>query len=232
MNKNKLIVSLILNLLVFIFMLVGFLWMVFTTKDYEMCANGLLCLVYFTVLSNIFAGVSSLIYFIFQLLKYFKNVEIKRWSFILQFVSTISTSITFFVVVLLLAPLNAIYDHESYFSMFYGPNFFLHFVVPVIGIINFIFLQKDDSISYKCVFLCLIPVVLYGVFYFINYKIQWIKIVGPDHKLSSDWYHFLIYGEGYMLVLIPLGFILVTLGLGYLYLFLNKKVNNKKIEVK
>lgn len=201
---------------------------VFNTKDYALTSNGAICLIFFTVLSNIFAGITSLIYFVFKILNYFKGIKIKRWSFILEFISTISVFITFFVVVFFLAPIDVIFEHESYFSMFYGPNFFFHFVIPVFCIFNFIFLEHCDSINYKFVYLDLIPVVLYGTFYYINFKTELIKIEGGEGKLTSDWYHFLSNGNPIQVVLIALLFIGCTIGFGYIFLFLNKKTYKKE----
>lgn len=227
MIKHKCAVTMGLNLVTFILVIEGILTMFFGSKYTSFTASDASCLIYFTILSNIFAGLTSFVYCMFQILYYKKGINLCKIPFVFQFVSTISVTITFLVVVFFLAPFNALQENGSYFSMFQGSNLIFHFFAPVICIINFIFLEHEEKLNFKFVPLTLLPVVLYGIFYLTNYHFKWIKSSTSDGKGTYDWYNFLQNGSTFNMIVLVILFVLITIGLGFLFIFLNNKTNKQ-----
>lgn len=227
MKRFKSLFSIFLNTLSFVLMLVGFLWMYFASDGNALSSGGFECLKYFTVLSNIFAGITSLIYLVCQVLNLIRETKIKPWALVLEYMSTISVAITFFVVVFFLAPVRQA-NGGSYFEMFRGANFFFHLIIPVICMINFIFFENETKVIYKYMGLDIIPVILYAVFYILNYELHLTGAVSQDGSLNYDWYGFLTSGSAFNIILMVLLFIAITIGLGFLFLFLKNFFNKNK----
>lgn len=93
------------------------------------CWDALGCIdfVYYTIDSNIFLLISSILYLISR-----KNipkiVQLAKYS------STLSVLITFLVVLLVLYPA---YDFNFQFLFFEGPNLLMHVLCPIIAFISF-----------------------------------------------------------------------------------------------
>lgn len=104
--------------------------------------NNKLGIEYYTVQSNILALMSSLIYVFFVVSK--KNIP--KLVQLFKYTSTVCLTLTFFVVILILAPM---YDFNYGYMLFYNSLIFQHFLCPILAIITFIFFDEIEILSNK-----------------------------------------------------------------------------------
>ena len=203
MDKYK--ISLILNIIIVI-MVIGASIMMFTGFRFMpgkiiLESNKLGMFKFFTVDSNLFMGIISLIFAIFEirLLKGSIN-EIPKYMYILKLMATTSVTLTFIVVFAYLGPLVG-----NIYLMILNSNLFFHLLVPVFSIITFIFFERNNKMSFKYSFYGLIPVIMYGLYYLINVLIHMDNgIVLPEY----DFYYFVQNGIWTAIVVVPVMFII------------------------
>lgn len=208
-EKLKTGLSLFLNLLIVVSVMVGF----FIKFSYQ----GFRFLIYFTNLSNVLAGIASLaaLISIFLSLKNKKENKIKLVP-VFYHLSATCVCITLLVVVFFLS-IKAQLSGEGYFSLFTGPNFLFHFLVPVLSIVDYVFFEKEPSFSFKYVFLSLVPVFLYAVFYCLDFFLHM-----TNSQAGYDWYSFLGDGSILRIFLVAIAFVVITLSIGFGLYFLNR----------
>jgi len=154
---------------------------------------------YFTVESNIFAGIvalASIFLIIF-------NKE-PAWFVIIKLISTTSVMVTFSVVVAYLAPT------MGAFLLYQGPNLFMHVLVPLMAAVEFIFFTKYYPIKLTVKLLTMAPVFTYGLIYLPN-----VVIHDGYGNSKYDWYMLGSGGIGFGI----LSFVII-LGLSFLIGFL------------
>lgn len=91
-------------------------------------------LAYYTIDSNIFLLISTILYLI-TINNVPKIVQLLKYS------STLSVFITFLVVVFVLYPM---YDFNFQFMFLDGPNLYMHVLCPVLAVISFIFFDLNE----------------------------------------------------------------------------------------
>ena len=216
-KKQK--IALILNIVIFLLAVIGSIfcfgeiYLVYT-KPLD---HGIRLLKFFTVQSNVLAGIVSLVYIIFLLRNKKTNKPIPTFVNILKFIATIDLIITFLVVALFLGFI----VEEGYFSLYVNANFFFHLAIPVLNFISFIWYEERPKFKFCYTAFGLIHLVLYSVFYLIVVLTHYQDGAVP---LFYDWYGFAQLGLGMAFVCA-----IVVLGLGYLVAFLLYKINNKKV---
>ena len=85
----------------------------------NMLVHGAECFKYFTIESNVLAAITCVIYIVFNIIKIKKpDYIVPTWALILKFVGTISVSVTFVMVVFVIAPGYAVIYDASYFDNF------------------------------------------------------------------------------------------------------------------
>jgi len=187
-----------LNVFIFVIVIINWIRMMLGLSNTGLASSGLRSLKYFTVLSNLFEAYASMMWL------YKKDEKLK-------YIASVSLSLTFITVVLFLGPL------FGYRIMFIGSNFWFHLIVPIIAVMEVIFLSKY-TISKKDNLFALMPMFIYGLFYvgniFINGVGSWPNI--------NDWYGFFTWGyTGGVVVFVVIS--LATYFMGYVI----KKTNNK-----
>jgi hypothetical protein len=113
--------------------------------------------VFFTNDSNLLAAVSA-ICLLFFILKN-KDAAPPRWITQLRYIATLCLSLTFFVVILVLAPMMG-----SYYELVISGEFkCYHLICPILSFISFVFFEKGNPpLQRKDRLIALIPVVLYA----------------------------------------------------------------------
>ena len=159
----------ILNTAIAVTVLAAWVWMLFWGQG-TLSQNGIGSLKYFTIQSNILAGIAAAAW-----LGYGEKAER------LKYVAAVAVMLTFVVVMGFLGPL------YGYPFMFEGPNFFLHGAVPLAAAADVIWLSDHPSDAKDNLLALLLPL-LYGIFYVAN------VILGPEE--TSDWYLFFHWGWG------------------------------------
>lgn len=135
---------------------------------------------YFTVLSNVFVFITSLIGFILYLLSYLKVHDYVGETYqIIRLVSVTCVAITFTMVVVFLVPT---YPDFPYFADY---NLFMHAIVPIMAVVSYLFMEYAPKVRFRFFFMPIVPVILYGLFYF-------IYAFSAPYGTDIDWYGFML----------------------------------------
>ncbi|MCR4631593.1 MAG: hypothetical protein K5786_08160 [Treponema sp.] len=222
MNKKQKI-SMILNCLIVLLtifatvsMIIGFQFMgeikVLSSASFK-------AFKYFTVDSNVFAGLVSLVYLIFLcLLAKGKIKALPKWLNYLKLAATTGVTLTMMVTVFFLAPRTT----TTYFAYFMNSNLFMHLLTPLLCIITFAFFEPAKlSFAESLIGTC--PMILYSIYYIPNILIHLENgKVLPEY----DWYGFLFAGLNTIWFVIPL-ILLITWIFSICLWFVNKKCSDK-----
>ncbi|MBQ9593077.1 MAG: hypothetical protein IJR36_04290 [Lachnospiraceae bacterium] len=204
MKKLRIASDLILAVLVF------YAWgRMFLGQDGLLVSRGFSSLKYFTILSNLFAGVTALV----DLPCACRGAEAGRKLTLMKYMSAASVMLTLTTVVLFLGQIYGLR------AMFAGVNLILHLIVPVLAALDFIVLHLSYKISFRESLTAVIPMAVYGIGYVLNILINGVG----TPPATNDWYGFARWGLGWT----PLVFLvvaLVTWGLGGLLLLLRTAI--------
>lgn len=185
----------------------------FSTKAYD---HGYRLLKFFTLQSNILAGVTSLLYIFYLVREVKKQKAIPKWVNILRYIASIDLIITFLVVALFLGFI----AEDGYFSLYLNANFLFHFLVPILTVVSFIFFEKKPVFRFRDTFLGLTHLFLYAIFYTVN---VFAHMHDGVVEIEHDWYAFAHYGTGLMFA-----FAVGVIGIGYLASFALYKIINRR----
>ncbi|MBR4711329.1 MAG: hypothetical protein IKP10_04800 [Clostridia bacterium] len=133
---------------------------------------------YFTVLSNIFQGLVSLVTCAWLV---FGSERPSRPLILLNYAAAVSVGLTFFTVMIWLGPF------YGYAAMFVGSNLHFHLIVPVLSMLTWCLLT-EGRITAREILFGLIPMLLYGMWYIGNMAVNGIP--------GNDWYAFARGGWG------------------------------------
>lgn len=150
-EKKKIVCDIFLNVLVV------------ATECYALSVNfnenGLSMFRFYTELSNALALVACALTAVFGFLKLFGK-KIPTVVSAIKFTATVSQTITFFVVVFILAPQYG--GIEGYKSvLFYGTMIFTHLLCPLLTFVSFCFFEKS-FFSVSIAFFAVVPTIIYG----------------------------------------------------------------------
>lgn len=219
MNKDKLKISIILNLIIVIMvifasttMFLGFKYMHFFPDYLESSKIGMFR--FFTVLSNLYMGIVSLIFLIKGYSAYKENTEISLFYYILKLTSTVAVGLTFFIVFAYLGPISK----YGILSMLMNSNLFFHLLVPVLSIVTFTVFEKNNKLKFKYTLYALIPTILYEIYY-LTHALSHMEngMVSPIY----DFYYFLQNGVWTSIIVGPM-IILLTYIIAIIIWKLNK----------
>lgn len=184
--------SLVLNLLIVIFEIIG-LMITFNL-------NHRIAIEYYTEDSNILALFSSLLFVIYLI----RNKNIPRWLELFKYMTTICLTVTFLVVIFILAPM---YNFNYYYMLFYNNLIFQHLLCPIISIITFIFFdnlsiidKKDSLIGITLTLLYAFVLIILNVFKLIEGPYPFLMVYNQTIYMSIVWF-ILIIGLSYLISL-------------------------------
>lgn len=209
---------------------------------YGLCRNfeGPLSLSYFTDLSNIFLDFVLLV-FLCNNISSLRSGEEKKISngwYIVKFMAVISITLTFLVYLTLLAPTDQGGFLHAYFSHGAG-SFCVHFVAPVLGILDFILYDYRYVSSRLHILYSIVPAYCYVIFVLIlsHFGVRWKSMCAPYNFLNfgapTGWFGFdlslmgsetLGIGVAYMIVVLTILFS----GIGALFLVM-KDARRRKV---
>lgn len=216
-------ISFILNITIFVLSLLGIIIMVTNFKFMPgkdlLNTTGFENLKFFTVDSNIIIGLISLLFSYYDYLVIKNKKEyIPAYVYILKLIGTVGVTITFLVTALYLAP----FIPNGYYALYRNANLFFHLIIPLLSLISFIFFEKTDKIKFKHVILCLIPIILYGIFYASNILLH---LDNGNINKDYDFYMFANGGVGSIVIV----FIVMQM-FSYLTSLLIWYLNKKKVQ--
>lgn len=223
MNKRQKAVF-VFNFLIFAFTLFATISMMtgfqFLGEKQVFSSKRIAAFKYFTVDSNIFAGLISLFYVIYSLSPAGKKQEkLPGFMYGLKLAATTGVTLTMMVTVFFLAPTGPI----PYFAYFTNSNFFMHLITPLFCIISFILFESSEKTPFKLSLTGTIPMLLYACFYMPNIILH-LDNGKVDPKY--DFYGFLAGGANSAWIVSPLLF-LITWGFAIGLWALNKKLASK-----
>ena len=216
-------ISFILNIMIFILSLFGIIIMVTNFKFMPgkdlLNTTGLENLKYFTVDSNIIIGLISLLFSYYEYLVIKNKKEyIPNIIYTLKLIGTVGVTITFLTTAVYLAP----FIPNGYYLLYRNANLFFHLIIPLLSLISFIFFEKTNKIKFKYTFLCLIPIVLYGIFYASNILLH---LDNGNINKEYDFYMFASGGVNSIIVVF-----LIMLMISYIISILIWYLNKRKVQ--
>lgn len=219
---KKIRISLVLNIIIVLLVILGSIFMFtgfkFMPSNSKLEAGSIEMFRYFTVDSNILAGIVSLVMIIYEIkLLNNKISTIPDTIYILKFISTSAVSLTFLTTAIFLTPQYGIYNLYS------NTNLFFHLIVPLLAIISYISLENHNS-KYKYAILGIIPMFIYSIYY-VSMIIVNLNNGGLTYKY--DFYGFLRGNINNAYMVLPIMY-LVTYLISLTLIKLNKVLNNKK----
>lgn len=169
----------------------------------EIYENGFIMLSYYTVLSNLFISAVCLLDIAYQI-RELKDKKNSPWIKRIKYFATCCMTITFMVVLLVLAPMGGV---QEYIRMFFeGPLKYQHTLCPILAVASFFAIDNYQSdFGKKTVVSSLIPTIIYAV---VSTSLNIAKIMhGPYQFLyvyeQPVWMSFLyvviIIGMAYMI---------------------------------
>ncbi len=187
-EKAFLITSLTLNILIILAVISSFIYSFFLTGEMALTAKGLNSLRFYTVISNLLLAILTIPLIVNEIISLKNNIlKIPAYASGLRFLGVTGTTITILTVACFISPME-VSNGGSYLTMFQGPNFIYHFVVPVLAIISFCVFEANQKLKFKNTPYGLISVLAYMIFYILNVKFHYITS-GIDGVY--DWYGFL-----------------------------------------
>ncbi|MBR4745178.1 MAG: hypothetical protein IK070_00515 [Clostridia bacterium] len=181
-------ISLIFNVIIAIFVIFATIAM-YTHFEFMghatlLTEDGINMLQFYTVQSNLLMGIMAVVYAVYDVLLLQNKIsKIPTGLSLLKLMFTVGVSVTLLTVVLYLTPITG----SNCAALYMNSNLFFHILVPIFAIITFLCFEKTKSIKFRYVLLCLIPTVLYGVYYVIN---AFTHIVDGKVPYKYDWYLF------------------------------------------
>lgn len=158
--------------------------------------------IFYTHISNIFAGITSALYIIFGLISLIGGTSIPVVIKGLRLMSTTTVTLTLIVVLTILAPSRGPNGYEHMMIRHNGK--YVHFICPLLSIISFLFLEAGPDLAFYWTFITLIPTVIYGAAALIcNYRRVWdgpyyfLKVHDQPLRASIIW-GFAIIGGAYL----------------------------------
>lgn len=224
-NTKSLIWSIVIKTLIVAFCVLG---VVFTAKGDNYMAQKLF--LYFTIQSNICIALISLVFIVFDIIKFKKpNFVVPNLFYIIKFVFTVAITLTFIVFSLMLTPELIIIDQASYLITL--ENICLHNLCPILAIVDFFVFDKIVFKKHTFVYGIFMPLYylifslicsligidfgdgLFMPYFFLDYKENgWFRLGGGK------------VGVAYWIVIL----LLVLLGLGFVLMWVKNRVEKIK----
>ena len=178
--KEHRTIEIILNIIIVIFAVTGtFLMLTAGSDEGVLEASGIENFKFYTVLSNVFCGITVLIYLILRLMK--KNTD-KLVP--LKLGAVCSVAVTFAIVAFFFGPL------YGYIQFYQRGNLFFHLLLPVTAMAEFIIVRRK-KIPFIHTVIAAVPTLIYGTCYMLNLLING---VGGPWPYTNDFYAFLSWG--------------------------------------
>lgn len=225
----KRLISISANGLIVILVIIYFALSLTSTVVGSMMGAGWGLLKYYTSLSNLFAGISASILLPYEIISFIKKQDIvPLWALLTKFVFTVALMLTFLISAVYLGPVYAM-NGGSYWMMFEGLTIIVHLIVPILAFISFCFFENTKEIKFRYTFLGLSTVVLYSIFYIINYYCHLVPGDGVSVESQYDWYSFFQSDSPLYIIIAIIIILSLTYAISFLLWFLNKKTRNKEI---
>lgn len=221
MNKSKMKIAFILNIIIilmtifsFVMMFTGFKFM--HGPETTIASSTVGRFRFFTIDSNLLMGITALIFAI-QEWKVLtgRQKEIDRRFYVYKLMATCAVGLTFMIVFFYLGRITP----NGFFSIYMNQNLFFHGLIPLSSMINFVLYEKTNKLWMRHTLMSMMPVCLYAIYYVTNILIH----VENNHVSPVyDWYWFVQKGVSKIIIILPLIFVITYL-IGFTLMRLNKR---------
>ncbi|MFA5763070.1 MAG: hypothetical protein WC931_05810 [Bacilli bacterium] len=234
MMQKSLLANITVNIIVFICALIGVLATFFGVSGL-MTGTSIL---YYTIQSNIWIGLTSLAFAMMQIISLRKKIfKIPDWLYVIKYVFVVAITLTMVVFWLLLAPTIRL---PSYLVS--PSNLFAHTLTPIMAIVSFLlFDSRSHKLKKKTSLFSLATPIYYFLFAFISslsgvnfhlYKMPYFFLDFYEfgwfsHATYSNLYTFSSFGIFYWIIIILI--FIFLMGYGYMFLsrFLYQQAHSK-----
>lgn len=192
-------IQIIINLMLIILEIIGFMLVIheFGAKTFE----------YYTEDSNFLLLISSIIIIPYLL----SDRQLPSWFNSMRYVSVVSTTLTFIIVVTVLSWTT---DWGLHYLLFEGSMLYHHTLCPLIALSSFIIIEKYDDLN-----------VMHGLVFTITYALAMIAL--NVLKIVEGPYPFLLVHN--QPIVVSVLWTVVILAIAYAIALILKKVNGKVI---
>ena len=186
--KRFRIISLLLNTICFIMVLITIILKVSDFVVDSIFANsGLSIFLFFTILSNAYLALTSLVMIPYQVFSIKKQEnQVPMWLMVVHFTAVVSVMITCLVTLFFLMPTRANNGNDP-LDLIAGLYFLVHLAVPVLAMLNFCLLMVEPTLQFRWTPFSLLPLIAYAIFYILNIKFEFASVIGGDGKAYYDW---------------------------------------------
>lgn len=200
MTQTQLVLSLVLNLAVFVLVLLSTLAFFRHGGQGNMKEGGKKALVYFTVDSNLLCALICLALCVWDAAALLRGGEapVPRWLDLCKFTGSAAVGVTFLTTLCYLLPVSK-FDFKLLYA---GWNSCLHALCPLAAMGSWAFAECGAPMPFPWVLLSLVPTGLYGAVYLRNVVVK---------KIWKDFYSFNLGGLWYLSLLVML---LLSFGIG------------------
>lgn len=179
-NSKKSVFDLILNLIIVGLTIAGIVLMLTGNPEQgALQTRGIGNFKFYTVLTNVFCGLTALIYLVLLTAK--KNTDKIA---VFKLAAVCGVAITFAVVAFMFGPL---YGYPQFYKR---GNLFFHLLLPVVAMTEFVIVRRK-KIPFRHTVFAAVPTLLYGIGYMTNILINGVGGPWPD---TNDFYAFLSWG--------------------------------------
>ena len=212
-------ISLVLNIIIFLLVTISCIFMFLGIRYMDgktlLESTSLVMFKYYTVDSNILAGIASLILAIYEILFLKGKIkEIPNKIYLFKLISVCGITLTFIVTLFFLAP------QYGFLAMYNNNNLFFHGIIPILCLISYIGLELHPT-KYRYALLGIIPMFIYSIYYTLNILIH-LNDGGLTFKY--DFYGFLQGNINNAYIVLPVIY-LFSLLISVVLIFLNKKLS-------
>lgn len=179
-KDTKKTVSIVINLIIFVWTVISIGQCLFWNTDPEVA--GTICFRYFTIDSNILCGISALVLAIAEL-----SGKVTKGHTLFKYSGTCAVALTFLTVVFFLGPT------MGYEKMVKGENFYMHLMGPILAIVSFCFLEKNQKLQKQNIIFGILPTVIYAAVY-----LSLVLVIGETNGGWKDFYGFNAGGRWYI----------------------------------
>ena len=182
-------VSLLVNAFIFVVVYVAWTRLFFRFSEQGVpvgiVRESLRWLKYFTVLSNLLMGLSSLLYLFGTTLMLCGVIRrVPGFIRMLKYMATVSLMLTFCVVIAWIGPATG-FRHA-----YTGVNLWFHLIVPLAAALDFMLLDRTGRLPFAATLGAVVPALLYGGWYLGN--------ILKNGAAGNDWYGFAAGGPATM----------------------------------
>ena len=193
--------SLIFNILIIVFEIIGFV--------VTLIKNGRIGIEYYTEESNILMLITSIVFVIYILF----NKKIPYYLKLLKYISTICLTVTFLVVILVLAPM---YNFNYGYLLLRNELLYHHLLCPLLSIITFIYFDDIKNYTKLDNLLASLVTLIYGIVLII---LNILKVVDGPYPFLQ------VYRQP---VIVSIIWAVTILGIAYLLALILRILNNRK----